>query len=109
MEWRLALYIWILEECARSSWDEVINEIGLLTLNRWPIEKDHSIVRRLLRACVLEENGNWDNFIPLMEFTYNNSFHSIIIMVPCETFFGRKYKTHSVGMTQEIMSYLDPR
>ena len=30
----------------------------------------------LLRACVLEGGGNWDSYLPLIEFTYNNSFHT---------------------------------
>ena len=32
----------------------------------------------LLRACVLEQGGSWESYLPLIEFTYNNSFHSSI-------------------------------
>lgn len=38
----------------------------------------------MLRACVLDFHGNWDEHLPLVEFAYNNSFHSSIGM-PCNT------------------------
>ena len=27
----------------------------------------------MLRACVIEFGGHWDNFLPLAEFSYNNN------------------------------------
>ena len=47
----------------------------------------------LLRACVLEQRGSWDSFLPLIEFTYNNSFHSSISMAPYEALYGRRCRT----------------
>ena len=47
----------------------------------------------LLRACVLEESKSWDQFLPLVEFTYNNSYHSSIDMAPFEALYGRKCRT----------------
>ena len=47
----------------------------------------------LLRACVLEHKGSWDTFLPLVEFTYNNSFHSSIGMAPYEALYGRRCRT----------------
>jgi len=44
----------------------------------------------LLRACVLENSDGWDRCLPLIEFTYNNSFHSSIGMAPYEALYGRK-------------------
>src|ERR1044072_7971206 len=38
----------------------------------------------LLRACVLEQRGSWDTYLLLIEFTYNNSYHSSIGMAPFE-------------------------
>lgn len=32
----------------------------------------------MLRECALEFNGSWDDHLPLVEFTYNNSYHSSI-------------------------------
>ncbi|GKE36454.1 putative reverse transcriptase domain-containing protein, partial [Tanacetum coccineum] len=31
----------------------------------------------MLRACVLDFGGSWDVHLPLVEFSYNNSYHSI--------------------------------
>ena len=36
----------------------------------------------LLRGYVLEQGGTWDSYLPLIEFTYNNSFYSSIGMAP---------------------------
>ena len=47
----------------------------------------------LLRACVLEDSGNWDKHLPLIEFTYNNSFHSSIGMTPYEALYRKKCRT----------------
>ncbi|XP_060674879.1 uncharacterized protein LOC132804487 [Ziziphus jujuba] len=34
--------------------------------------------------------GNWDEYLPLAEFTYNNSYHSSIGMSPYEALYGRQ-------------------
>ncbi|GAU38281.1 hypothetical protein TSUD_119620 [Trifolium subterraneum] len=47
----------------------------------------------LLRACVLEQGGSWDSCLPLVEFTYNNSYHSSIGMAPFEALYGRRCRT----------------
>jgi len=47
----------------------------------------------LLRACVLEQGVIWVECLPLIEFTYNNSFHSSIGMAPFEALYGRRCRT----------------
>jgi len=47
----------------------------------------------LLRTCVLDRLGNWDEILPLVEFTYNNSYQASIRMDPFKELFGRKCKT----------------
>ncbi|KAL8116547.1 hypothetical protein AgCh_022899 [Apium graveolens] len=44
----------------------------------------------MLRACALEWYGNWDDYLPLVEFAYNNSWQSSIGMAPFEALYGRK-------------------
>ena len=41
----------------------------------------------------MEFSGSWDRYIPLMEFSYNNSFQSSIGMEPNEALYGRKCRT----------------
>ncbi|WP_375697397.1 hypothetical protein, partial [Bartonella sp. AC329YNZD] len=43
----------------------------------------------MLQACVLDFQGGWDHLLPLMEFAYNNSYHSSIGMAPYEALYGR--------------------
>lgn len=47
----------------------------------------------MLRACVLDFEGSWDKYLPLIEFAYNNSYHSSIQMAPFEALYGRKCRT----------------
>jgi len=37
--------------------------------------------------------GAWDEVLPLIEFTYNNSFHASIGMAPYEALYGRRCRT----------------
>ncbi|GJR70391.1 putative reverse transcriptase domain-containing protein [Tanacetum coccineum] len=47
----------------------------------------------MLRACAIDFGGSWDKYSPLAEFSYNNSYHSIIKMPPYEMLYGRKCRT----------------
>ncbi len=38
---------------------------------------------------MLEWNGSWEDHLALVEFTYNNSYHSSIGMAPFEALYGR--------------------
>nr|GFD08132.1 putative nucleotidyltransferase, ribonuclease H [Tanacetum cinerariifolium] len=54
-----------------------------------PIRKDYS-VNIGVHSCALEWTGNWDDYICLVEFAYNNSWHASIKCVPFEMLYGRK-------------------
>ena len=43
----------------------------------------------MLRACVLDHKGSWDEHLPLVEFAYNNSYQASIQMAPYEALYGR--------------------
>jgi len=43
--------------------------------------------------CVLDHLGTWSDVLPLVEFTYNNSYHSSIGMAPYEALYGRRCRT----------------
>ncbi|GJV78175.1 putative reverse transcriptase domain-containing protein [Tanacetum coccineum] len=47
----------------------------------------------MLRAYVIDFGGNWDVYLPLAEFFYNNSYHSSIRCAPFEALYGRKCKS----------------
>ncbi|WMV41797.1 hypothetical protein MTR67_035182 [Solanum verrucosum] len=44
----------------------------------------------MMRACVIDFEGNWDDHLPLIEFVYSNSDHSSISMAPFEALYGSK-------------------
>ena len=50
------------------------------------------VLEDMLRGCVLDFPGNWDRYIPLMEFA-NNSYQSSIGMAPYEALYGRRCRT----------------
>ena len=43
----------------------------------------------MLRACVLNHKGSWEEHFPLVEFSYNNSYQASIQMAPYEALYGR--------------------
>ncbi|KAL8120119.1 hypothetical protein AgCh_017302 [Apium graveolens] len=47
-------------------------------------------IEYMLRVCALDFKGNWDDHLPLIEFSYNNSYHAIIGMPPYEALYGCK-------------------
>ena len=47
----------------------------------------------MLQGCVMEFPGSWDRYIPLMEFSYNNSYQSSIGMAPYEALYDRRCRT----------------
>ena len=56
-------------------------------------ERTIQTMEDMLRACVLESRGNWKELLPLIEFSYNNSYHASIGMAPYEALYGRKCRT----------------
>ncbi|WMV59329.1 hypothetical protein MTR67_052714, partial [Solanum verrucosum] len=48
------------------------------------VERTIQTLEDMLRACIIDFKGNWDGHLPLIEFAYNNSYHSSIDMAPFE-------------------------
>ena len=47
----------------------------------------------MLRACISNLKGSWDDDLPLIEFAYKNSYRSSIKMAPYEALYGRKCRS----------------
>ena len=56
-------------------------------------ERTIQVLEDMLRACVIEFGDHWDNFLPLAEFSYNNSYNSTIDMAPFEALYGRRCRS----------------
>ena len=53
--------------------------------SEWTIQ----ILEDMLRACVLDLKGSWEEHLPLVEFAYNNSYQASIQMAPYKALYGR--------------------
>ena len=47
------------------------------------------VLEDMLRACVLDHKGSWEEHLPLVEIAYNNSYQASIQMAPYEALYGR--------------------
>ncbi|GJZ53748.1 putative reverse transcriptase domain-containing protein, partial [Tanacetum coccineum] len=56
-------------------------------------ERTIQTLEDMLRACVLDFSGSWDVHHPLVEFSYNNSYHSSVRCVPFKALYGRKCRS----------------
>nr|GEV27318.1 hypothetical protein [Tanacetum cinerariifolium] len=51
----------------------------------------------MLRACVLKFRKGWDRHLPVVEFSYNNSYYTIIKVAPFEALYGQQLsRIHSI-------------
>ena len=54
------------------------------------VERTIQKLEDMLRACVIDFRGSWDDHLPLIEFSNNNSYHSHIGKASCEALYGRR-------------------
>ena len=88
-------------QCISRFWRAVQHELGTrveLSTTFHPqtdgqSERTIQILEDMLRACVIEFGGSWDQFLPLAEFAYNNSYQSSIQMAPYEALYGRRCRS----------------
>ncbi|GJT62114.1 retrovirus-related pol polyprotein from transposon TNT 1-94 [Tanacetum coccineum] len=56
-------------------------------------ERTTQTLEDMLRACVIDFRNGWEKHLPLVEFSYNNSYHANIKASPFEALYGRKYRS----------------
>ncbi|GJX46455.1 retrotransposon protein, putative, ty3-gypsy subclass [Tanacetum coccineum] len=56
-------------------------------------ERTIQTLEDMLRACVIDFGKGWDRHLPLIEFSYNNSYHTSIKAAPFEALYGRKCRS----------------
>ncbi|KAD0254408.1 hypothetical protein E3N88_44556 [Mikania micrantha] len=56
-------------------------------------ERTIQTLEDMLRSCVIDFGGSWDTHLPLIEFSYNNSYHTSIQCAPFEALYGRKCRS----------------
>ncbi|KAJ0441898.1 putative nucleotidyltransferase, Ribonuclease H [Helianthus annuus] len=53
-------------------------------------ERTIQTLKDMLRTCAIDLGGSWDKNLPLIEFSYDNSYHTSIKAAPFEALYGRK-------------------
>ncbi|GJS84303.1 putative reverse transcriptase domain-containing protein [Tanacetum coccineum] len=85
-----------LEKLARMYLKEVVTRHGIpvsIICDRDPSERTIQTLEDMLRACVIDFGNGWVKHLPLVEFSYNNSYHASIKAAPFEALYGRKCRS----------------
>ncbi|GJY65797.1 putative reverse transcriptase domain-containing protein [Tanacetum coccineum] len=56
-------------------------------------ERTIQTLEDMLRACVIDFENGWDKHLPLVEFSYNNCYHTSIKAAPFEALYDRKCRS----------------
>nr|GEV52178.1 reverse transcriptase domain-containing protein [Tanacetum cinerariifolium] len=65
-------------------------------------ERTIQTLEDMLRACVIDFGNGWDRHLPLIEFSYNNTYHMRIKATPFEALYGRKCRSPICWPMSEI-------
>ena len=47
-------------------------------------------IEDMLRACVIDFRGSWEDYLPLIQFSYKNNYHSSIEIATFEALYNRR-------------------
>ncbi|GJS12089.1 putative reverse transcriptase domain-containing protein, partial [Tanacetum coccineum] len=56
-------------------------------------ERTIQTLEGILRACVMDFGGSWGIHLSLVEFSYNNSYHSSVRCAPFKALYGKKCRS----------------
>ena len=61
--------------------------------DEWTGTSYHQTLEDMLRDVEIDFKGIWDDHLPLIEFAYNNTYHSSIQMAPYEALYGHRCRS----------------
>ncbi|GJV96520.1 putative reverse transcriptase domain-containing protein [Tanacetum coccineum] len=64
-------------------------------------------LKDMLRACVIDFGKGWVNHLPLVEFSYNNSYHASIKVAPFEALYVQETIKKVIQIKQRIQAAHD--
>ncbi|GJR92489.1 putative reverse transcriptase domain-containing protein [Tanacetum coccineum] len=79
------------DKLARMYLKEVVTRHGMPTDGQ--SERTIQTLEDMLRACVIDFGNGWERHLLLIEFSYNNSYHTSIKAAPFEALYGRKCRS----------------
>ncbi|GJY12113.1 putative reverse transcriptase domain-containing protein [Tanacetum coccineum] len=65
-------------------------------------------LKHMLRACVIDFGKGWINHLPLVKFSYNNSYHASIKAAPFEALYDLKRKPMEFKIGDKVMLKVSP-
>nr|GEY80873.1 putative reverse transcriptase domain-containing protein [Tanacetum cinerariifolium] len=57
-------------------------------------ERTIQTLEDMLHTCVIDFGNGWERHLPLIEFSYNNSYHACNKAAPFEALYGQKCRSH---------------
>ncbi|GJU26435.1 putative reverse transcriptase domain-containing protein [Tanacetum coccineum] len=100
-----------MKKLTRKYLKEVVSRHGvpvLIISNRNGSERTIQTLEDMLQACVIDFEKGWDRHLPLIEFSYNNSYHTSIKAAPFEAFYGRNVPS-PISLRDRQKCYTDKR
>jgi hypothetical protein len=61
--------------------------------SNWKTKRTNRIFEDMLRMYVMDQPSKWEDYIHLIEFSYNNGYQASLKMSPFEAIYGRKCNT----------------
>jgi hypothetical protein len=53
-------------------------------------KRTNQIIEYMLRMYVMDKPSKWEDYLHLVEFSYNNGYHASLKIIPFEALYGRK-------------------
>nr|GEU56040.1 putative reverse transcriptase domain-containing protein [Tanacetum cinerariifolium] len=87
-----------MEKYTRQYLNEVVLRHGVPVLiisdrDNGQSERTIQTLKDMMRACVIDFEKGWDRHLPLVKFSYNNSYHTSIKVAPFEALYGQKCRS----------------
>ena len=86
MTWIRLTVHWIVSDCDLGKVSVYTPSRGCVGLH---VVRTIQVLEDMLRACVLDHKGSWEEHFPLVELAYNNSYQASIQMASYEALYGR--------------------
>ncbi|GJX91256.1 putative reverse transcriptase domain-containing protein [Tanacetum coccineum] len=84
-------YAKVKAECQKPSGTQLDTSTAYHLYTDGQSERTIQTLGNMLHACVMDFGKGWDTHLPLIEFSYNNSYYTSIKSAPFKALYGRKF------------------